>query len=394
VLTFALKFLGAKPDTPHSHPRKNHQETLNMIRKTLFAAVAVTLYAANAFAQDADFDNRYYVAPYVGAVINDSKRNVENAGLLGLSFGRFLTPSFSLEADINRYDADLELATGGSWQVTGIGLAGRIFFGDAEGWRPYGLLGIGTAHSSRDRSKTNNGADFRAGFGVQNAFTDRLSARFEGVYRFMQDDVSLPLENDYSDFMANFGVAIALGEGGAAPMVSPEAENLGEPKAEMTDAPPAEPMAEAPAKANDDDKDGVPNEIDKCPTTPAGEMVSKSTGCPIEEVIDLRGVNFDFDKCTLRPDAVTILNNAVDVLKNHEIVVSVEGHTDARGTDAYNQKLSECRANVVKTYLMNNGVVDGKISGSVGFGESKPIASNETDEGRAQNRRTELVRKN
>jgi OmpA-OmpF porin, OOP family len=366
-----------------------------MIRKTLFAALAVTLYASNAFAQDADFDNRYYVAPYVGAVIADSKRNVENAGLLGLSFGRFLTPSFSLEADINRYDADLELATGGGWQVTGIGLAGRIFFGDAEGWRPYGLLGIGTAHSNRDGSSTNNGVDFRAGFGVQNAFTDRLSARFEGVYRFMQDDVSLPLENDYSDFVANFGVAIALGEGGAAPMVSPEAEDLGEPKAEMTDEPAAEPMAETPMeKANDDDKDGVPNEIDKCPTTPMGEMVSKSTGCPIEEVIDLRGVNFDFDKCTLRPDAITILNNAVDVLKNHEIVVSVEGHTDARGTDAYNQKLSECRANVVKTYLMNNGVADGKISGSAGFGESKPIASNETDDGRAQNRRTELVRKN
>jgi OmpA-OmpF porin, OOP family len=362
-----------------------------MIRNTLFAALAVSLASAAA-AQD--FDNRFYIAPYVGAVVNDSKRDAENAGLLGLAFGKFLTPNFSLEADINRFDADLERAPG-SWQVTGIGLTGRLFFSDAEGWRPYGVLGLGSARSDRDGSSRGRGMDLKAGFGVQNAFTDRVNARFEGLYRYTKDDESLVREDDYSDFIANFGVAIALGEGGAAPAVEPEAADLGEPKAMAADEPMAEPAPEPdPTIANDDDKDGVENSVDRCPTTPAGEMVSKSTGCPIEEVIDLRGVNFDFDKCTLRPDAIAILNNAVEVLKSHEIVVSVEGHTDARGTDAYNQKLSECRANVVKDYLMNNGVDSGKIAGSAGFGEAKPIASNETDDGRAQNRRTELVKKN
>jgi OmpA-OmpF porin, OOP family len=364
-----------------------------MIRKTLFAAVAVCLASAAA-AQD--FDNRFYIAPYVGAVVNDSKRDAENAGLLGLAFGKFLTPNFSLEADINRFDADLERSPG-SWQVTGIGLTGRLFFSDAEGWRPYGVLGLGSARSDRDGSPRGRGMDLKAGLGVQNAFTDRLSARFEGLYRYTKDDESLVREDDYSDFVANFGLGIALGEGGGAMAASPEAEDLGEPKAMAAEEPAMEePAAEAPppAMANDDDKDGVENSMDKCPTTPGGEMVSKETGCPIEEVIDLRGVNFDFDKCTLRPDAIAILNNAVEVLKAHQIVVSVEGHTDARGTDAYNQKLSECRANVVKDYLMNNGVDSGKISGSAGFGEAKPIASNETDDGRAQNRRTELVKQN
>jgi OmpA-OmpF porin, OOP family len=367
-----------------------------MIRNTLFAALAVTLYAVPALAQD--YDSRFYVAPYVGAVINDSKRDAENAGLLGLSFGRFISPNISVEADVNRFDADLERAPG-SWQVTGLGLNGRVFFGGAEGWRPYGLLGLGTARSQRDGSKSTSGFDAKLGFGVQNAFTDRVSARFEGVYRFTQDDESIMRENDYSDFVANFGLVVALGEGGGAPMVSEEAKDLGTPKAEMMDEPKAEMPAPEPAveempvaMADDNDKDGVANDKDKCPTTPMGDMVSKSTGCPIEEVIDLRGVNFDFDKCTLRPDAITILNNAVDVLKGNAIVVSVEGHTDSRGSDSYNQKLSECRANVVKTYLMNNGVDNGKISGSAGWGEGKPIATNDTDDGRAQNRRTELVR--
>ncbi len=356
-----------------------------MIRKVLFAAIASGV-AFQAVAQD--YDDRFYLSPYVGAVVTDSKRDVENAGILGLGFGKFITPRVSLELDVNRYDADLELASGGSWEVTGIGLTGRLFFNDGPGWRPFGLLGLGTAKNDRDSSRDNNGLDFKAGLGLQNAFSERVSARIEGAYRYQKDDESLASEDDYSDFIAGAGLVVALGEGGAAPAVSPEAEDLGEPKSmPVEEAPPA-----PPAPSNDDDQDGVDNSMDKCPTTPSGEMVQKTDGCPVQEVIDLRGVNFDFDKCNLRPDAIAILNNAVAVLKGNDITVSVEGHTDARGTDAYNQKLSECRANVVKDYLLSNGVEAGKLSGTQGFGEAKPIDSNETDAGRANNRRTELVR--
>ncbi len=364
-----------------------------MIRNTLFAAVAVTLYASGALAQTMDYDNRYYLVPSVGAVDTDNKRNTDNAGMIGLGFGKLLTPNFSLEGDVNRYSADLDGGSG-SWSVRGIDLAGRLFFGDSESLRPYAMLGAGTVRSNRSGSHSANGLDFKTGLGIQSVFTDRLSGRFEAIYRYTQDNKSIPSDDNYADIVANFGLVVALGEAGAAPMVSEAAQDLGTPKADMVEEMPAaeEAMPESMPMANDDDKDGVENAMDKCPTTPNGEMVSKSTGCPIEEVIDLRGVNFDFDKCTLRPDAITILNNAVDVLKGNEIVVSVEGHTDSRGSDAYNQKLSECRANVVKTYLDKNGVAAGKISGASGSGETKPIASNDTDEGRTQNRRTELVR--
>jgi OmpA-OmpF porin, OOP family len=364
---------------------------MTMLRKMMFAAVAVGLYASAALAQDATYDDRFYVAPYVGGVFTDSKRDAENAAILGLGFGKFLTERFSLEGEINRFDSDLEL-TDGSWQVTGFGATGRLFFG-GDGWRPYALLGLGTARSDRDGSPKDSGFDFKTGLGVQNPFTDNVSARMEAVYRFNQDDNSLIGEDDYSDFGVNFGLAVALGERTAMAPVSPEAEALGEPKVDTMEAAPAEAPAELPMD-DDDDQDGVKNDIDKCPTTPAGEMVQKSDGCPVQEVIDLRGVNFDFDKCNLRPDAITILNNAVDVLKNHDIRVSVEGHTDSMGTDAYNEKLSDCRAKVVLDYLGNNGVPADKITGSKGWGESKPIDTNESAEGRARNRRTELVRQN
>jgi len=111
---------------------------------------------------------------------------------------------------------------------------------------------------------------------------------------------------------------------------------------------------------------------------------------PLPVSITLNGVNFDFDKCTLRSDAIAILDEAVRVLNGNDIRVEVAGHTDWIGSDAYNQKLSECRANVVGEYLTGNGVSGAKISAVNGYGESRPIDTNDTAEGRARNRRTEL----
>lgn len=107
--------------------------------------------------------------------------------------------------------------------------------------------------------------------------------------------------------------------------------------------------------------------------------------------IVLRGVNFDFDKSNIRPDAVPILEQACSILKQEaNINVSCNGYTDSIGTDAYNQKLSERRANAVRQWLIKCGISPSRLTAK-GFGESNPVASNATPEGRAQNRRTELV---
>ncbi len=109
-----------------------------------------------------------------------------------------------------------------------------------------------------------------------------------------------------------------------------------------------------------------------------------------KEKIVLRGLNFDFDKATIRSDGKSVLDEAVRILKEHpDIRISVEGHTDAVGTDAYNQRLSERRAQAVAAYLAAGGIARSRM-GVEGFGESKPVASNETEDGRAQNRRVEF----
>ena len=109
------------------------------------------------------------------------------------------------------------------------------------------------------------------------------------------------------------------------------------------------------------------------------------------EIPDLQGVNFEFDRAALTAEGRSILDRAAAVLEGNPTVrVEIVGHTDSRGSDEYNQRLSERRAQSVRTYLESKGISANRLSAS-GRGESSPVASNDTDAGRAQNRRVELT---
>jgi outer membrane protein OmpA-like peptidoglycan-associated protein/tetratricopeptide (TPR) repeat protein len=108
-------------------------------------------------------------------------------------------------------------------------------------------------------------------------------------------------------------------------------------------------------------------------------------------VLTLRNVFFDFDKWDLKQESVTELNHAIKVLDQYKDVnIQIEGHTDFKGSDEYNQVLSEKRANSVKEYLIQHGFDPKRIVKVIGYGESKPVETNDTDEGRAHNRRVEF----
>lgn len=138
----------------------------------------------------------------------------------------------------------------------------------------------------------------------------------------------------------------------------------------------------------DADRDGVVDRLDKCPGTPAGIKVD-ANGCEIEEIV-LRGVIFDTNKATLKASSTAILDSVVDILKQRpNAKVELRGHTDNVGKDAYNQKLSERRAVAVVDYLVSKGIPAANLTAK-GFGESNPIATNDTPDGREQNRRVTL----
>lgn len=143
----------------------------------------------------------------------------------------------------------------------------------------------------------------------------------------------------------------------------------------------------------DSDQDGVADYKDQCPATPVGAEVN-ADGCPLpgEKILSLNGVNFATNKAILTPHAEGILDEAVELLKHTDgvIEVRVEGHTDSTGSEAYNLTLSQKRAEAVVHYLVSQGINKEHLF-AVSMGEGHPVASNDTEEGRAQNRRVDFV---
>ena len=131
----------------------------------------------------------------------------------------------------------------------------------------------------------------------------------------------------------------------------------------------------------DTDGDGVIDENDKCPNTPKGAKVDRD-GCWA-----YHGVFFDFDESDIKPEFKPMFDNAVHVLNlNPNLTVEIQGHTDDIGKEEYNLKLSENRAQEVKKYLVKQGIDPSRLT-IKGFGKSNPAETNDTEEGRAYNRR-------
>ena len=147
----------------------------------------------------------------------------------------------------------------------------------------------------------------------------------------------------------------------------------------------------------DSDGDGVPDYLDECPNTPSGEQVDDK-GCStkkdtvmVKETVTLSGdTNFEFNKANLLPQAYQILDPLAESMKqNPDTRWKIEGHTDAVGSDSYNTELSRKRAQSVVDYLVNKGIERSRLE-VVPLGESQPVATNDTQEGRSMNRRVEI----
>jgi outer membrane protein OmpA-like peptidoglycan-associated protein len=130
-------------------------------------------------------------------------------------------------------------------------------------------------------------------------------------------------------------------------------------------------------------------ELPPPPPPPVEEAEVKRTP---ERIVITKKIHFEFDKAVIRPISFRILDAVVDIMKQNPDIrkVRVEGHCDAKGSDAYNIKLSQRRSNAVRDYLIAHGVEADRLV-AVGYGESRPVADNGTAEGRARNRRVEFT---
>ncbi|MVN90649.1 OmpA family protein [Mucilaginibacter aquatilis] len=151
----------------------------------------------------------------------------------------------------------------------------------------------------------------------------------------------------------------------------------------------------------DSDGDGVSDQFDKCPNTPAGTVVD-GAGCPIKlptadstanTAEAYSNIQFDFDSSVLRTSSYSVLDAvSADMRSNSGKMVELNGYASSEGTAAHNLRLSKDRANSVKTYLVNSGVEAKRVKVK-GLGETNPIADNSTEEGRVMNRRVEFKQK-
>lgn len=332
--------------------------------KPVFALRLIPLLAAAMFCgaaqADDDYDDRYYFLPMASYVLADDARQTDDGYGATLAFGKRITPVFELELRGNylKYDADdpdrglvggvlcglLPCPAPEDVEIYALGLGANLFLG-----QNFYLHGDAMGG---DSTLLNAGVGFHFGGG------DSWGIRAEAL--FHSDD------GDYEETQFNVGLHIPIGSRAAPKEV-----------VEPVQVVPVEP-APAPAPA-----------APPCELPAAGQPMTLE-GCKAGDVIVLRGVNFEFDKSKLTVNARTLLDMVADaLLARTDIKVEIDGHTDAKGSDAYNQKLSERRAQSVKDYLSSRGVDLARMS-FIGFGESKPIASNDTDEGRELNRRVEL----
>jgi OmpA-OmpF porin, OOP family len=353
------------------------------MKKKLLCCAFLGVFGVNAaLAEDFFYDDRWYVSGTLQHNFYDSDRGLKDSMGVGLGFGKFFAPRWSFDAELN-YANPQHQGNELLWSQYGLGLTGRYHFRNEDSrWWPYVALGVAaqrhedeissiTGGRPLERHGTNLGT--KLGVGLQGDYS-RTSWRFEVAARQDYDD-GYSSNSYFNDLTAGLTVLVKLGP---------------EPQRPVPPPPPEPPAPVITCADLDDDGDGVNNCDDRCPNTPPGTIVGPD-GCPVPVTIDLRGVNFDFDKATLRPDAVVILNEAIEILKKYpELRVEVAGHTDSTGPENYNQGLSERRAKTVYDYLTSNGISASRLVGPVGYGELRPIDTNDTREGRARNRRTEL----
>ncbi|MBH0005103.1 OmpA family protein [Psychrobacter sp. SWN149] len=298
----------------------------------------------------------------------------------------------SADAGVNRFDIEQEMISGnfliGTEEFTG--------YTDSA-LKPYVLIGAGQSKIKVENQETytnSNNEVVAAGTEVSNSKDTIGNLGLGAMYR-INDALSLRgearaihnFDNNWWEGMALAGLEVVLG-GHLAPTVA--VPPMEEPMVDTT------PVVVVEADL-DSDGDGVPDSIDACPGTPMNVVVDER-GCPVpvditdELKMELR-VFFDNDKSAIKNQYKPEIAKVAEKMREYpNSTARVEGHASKTGPSArYNQRLSEARAVAVKSMLTNEfGIAPNRLS-TVGYGYDNPIASNDTEEGRAMNRRVYAI---
>lgn len=389
--------------------------------KLLVGLLAIGLTAGAASAENRA--GALTISPMYGGYLFEGDQNFEddNTPTFGLGLGYNLTKSFSLEAAVNYIDDfDGRNNKGVATEVEGLlyRLEGLYHFMPDNALVPYIAVGAGNLALNPEVGVTDDTFGANYGVGVKYFVSEHVAFRVDARH-FIAFDQGLDEGNHTNNnLLYTAGMHFQVGGQSAAP--APR-DSDGDGVTDDLDKCPDTPkgvVVDADGCPVDSDGDGVPDYLDKCPDTPRGVAVD-ANGCPLDSdgdgvydyldkcpgtprgvVVDEKGcpvsftlqIEFDFDKADVRPMYHGKLQEAADFINKYPAnQILVAGHTDSKGTDAYNQKLSQRRAENVRKYLVNKFGINANKLVARGYGESQPIASNDTDAGRQQNRRVEVI---
>jgi OOP family OmpA-OmpF porin len=393
---------------------------MNIMRPIAMAAIASTL-AAPALAERKE---TVYINPFAAFQLFDDDRDLSESGTFGVGLEYRFKPNWAIEAMFSRADADRKYVAGSS-DFEEIRVDGTYYFAPQDkAWNPYVSMGAGhadfgvndasavrTAGTNHDETRVNVGTGAR--YNISDSISLRGDLReFHGI------------DESTFDTQVSLGISVAFNRtvGSAAPAPA-DMDGDGVPDSrDQCPGTPAGATVDSTGCEPDADRDGVPDSRDACPDTPLGAMVD-SRGCELDSdndgVVDTQdlcpnttaGAEVDETGCegiteTIETFTIEVqfptnssvigrtfddeIRRVADTLNaNPGTIVEIAGHADNTGKASYNQMLSQRRAEAVAARLTGPLGVDPADVSARGYGESEPVASNDTAAGRAENRRVE-----
>ncbi|MBD3657520.1 MULTISPECIES: OmpA family protein [Marinobacter] len=391
---------------------------MSVMRPITLAALAAAV-ATPALAEERQ--EHIYLNPFAAYSYFDDKRDLSESDLYGVGVEYRFLPRWAVEAVYTRGDIDRKNNVPGSSEFEELRLDGLYYFGTPdETWNPYLALGAGhadfgpgpvnTSGTNHDETRVNVGA------GVRYNLSDLISLRAD-LREFHGIDEST------FDTQASLGLSFAFGRTVGTKDAPADADNDGVPdNNDQCPGTPAGATVDSSGCELDGDSDGVVDRLDQCPATPAGARVD-SQGCELDSdndgVVDSRdqcpntraGATVDDTGCEGVAETIETIELKVNFPTNSSVIddryddeirrvadfmeeypetsVEIAGHTDSLGAADYNQMLSQRRAEAVAARLTDAlGVASDRVT-AVGYGEAEPVADNGTADGRAENRRVE-----
>lgn len=306
----------------------------------------------------------YSVTPMVGGYLFEGDQNLEHRPAYGLGLGYNFDTHWGVEAVFNYIDTE-SWANDGDVNAYLYRLNGLYHFTPYGKLIPYLAAGIGGISFDPKNADSDTNALVNYGAGLKYFLTESLA---------LQGDVRhiISFRDTHHNLMYTVGVTFYFGG-------EKQKEVAAVKESEVT------PVKETEGSVvQDSDGDGVPDDRDQCPQTPTGAAVNE-LGCWV-----CKGLEFDFDKWTIKPQYFPILDEAVECMNQHASMnVEIQGHTDDMGSAGYNLSLSEKRAAEVRSYFIARGIAPERLT-AIGYGLTQPIADNTTKDGRAKNRRVQL----